>query len=97
MENAVNEAVIPVRMTEPMLGEALQRAERAGLSVGQWLISVAAERIRDEQVAARFFSRTPQQDDGQKLMDLLAETRNNPPNPGDELPDGFMPTWETRS
>jgi hypothetical protein len=85
MENIVNEAVIPVRMTEPMLGEALQQAERSGMSVEQWLISVAAERIRDEQVAARFFSRTPQHEDGQSLMDLLAKTRDNPPGPDDEL------------
>ncbi len=55
------------------------------MSVEDWFVSLAAERIRDREVTERFFSRVPQPDDGQKLLEILASTNDDPPMPGDEF------------
>jgi hypothetical protein len=87
----MSEAVIPVRMSDPLLGYASQQAQRNGVSLETWLLSVAAERIRDEQVAERFFRSVPRETAAHNLGELLDRSGNNPPEPGDELPEGYVP------
>ena len=88
----MSEAVIPVRMSDPLLGYASQQAQRNGVSLETWLLSVAAERIRDEQVAERFFRPVPPEIAARSIGELLDRAgNNNPPDPGDELPEGYVP------
>lgn len=88
----MNEAVIPVRMSDPLLSDALEQAERIGMSVEGWLLEVAAERVRDERVAERFFRAVPQEEAARSLGELLDRAgNNNSPDPGDELPEGYVP------
>jgi hypothetical protein len=79
------ETVIPVRLSGSLLQEASQDAERSGMSLESWLISLAADRMRDKHVTERFFSRAPQPTDGQRLLEILDSTNDHPPMPGDEF------------
>jgi hypothetical protein len=81
----MTEAVIPVRLSGPLLEEASQDASQSGQSLESWFVSLAAERMRDKQVTERFFSRVPQPTDGQRMLDILEKGGDNPPDPGDEL------------
>ena len=44
----MSDAVIPVHMPEPLLQDAAKQAQRAGVSVEDWLVSLAVESIRYE-------------------------------------------------
>jgi|HubBroStandDraft_5_1064220.scaffolds.fasta_scaffold721250_2 hypothetical protein len=81
----MTEAVIPVRLSGSLLQDVSQDADRSGLSLENWFVSLAVERMRDKQVTERFFSRTPQESDGRKLLEILDSTKDNPPIPGDEF------------
>jgi len=48
-------------------------------------LAFAADLTRDKVVTERFFSRTPQDSDGQAFMDILDSTHDHPPLIGDEL------------
>ena len=81
----MSDAVIPVHMPEPLFHDAARQAERAGVSLEDWLVSLAAENIRYEYVADRFFRHPPNPDAGKRMMEILNSTNDNPPFPGDEL------------
>jgi hypothetical protein len=81
----MSEAVIPVRLADPLLQDAAQEAARIGLSLEEWLRSLAADRVRSAYVTEKFFSRTPRPEDAAELMALLDQAPNRQPDPGDEI------------
>ena len=81
----MSDAVIPVHMPETLFHDAAKQAERVGVSVEDWLVSLAAENIRYEHAADRFFRHPPNPDAGKRMMEILNSTRDNPPMPGDEF------------
>jgi len=85
----MSESVISVRLSDSLLEDASQAAARTGLSLEEWLRSVAADRVRDTYVLEKYFSRTPQPGDGEELLALLDKAPDLPPVPGDELPEGW--------
>jgi hypothetical protein len=85
----MSEAVLSVRISDPLLSEASLQAARAGVSIEEWLLSVAAERVRDEQVAERFFGRTPDGAAGQTMLEILDSANDGLPMADDEVPAGY--------
>jgi len=85
----MSEVVLSVHISDPLLSEASLQATRAGVSIEEWLLSVAAERIRDEQVAGRFFVRTPDGSAGQTMLEILDSASDGPPMKDDEVPEGY--------
>lgn len=81
----MSEAVIPVHMPEPLFRDAARHAERTGVSVEDWLLSLAAESLRYEYVADRFFRHPANPDAGKVMLEILDSTNDHPPMPGDEL------------
>ena len=81
----MSEAVLAVRISDPLLSEAALQAKRAGVSVEEWLVSIAAERVRDEQVSERFFSRANEESAGRTMLELLDSAKDGPPMQGDEI------------
>jgi hypothetical protein len=79
------EAVIPVHLAGSWLEQVSQDAARAGVSLERWFVSLAAKRVRDQQVAERFFSRALQESDGQTMLEILDSANDHPPMQGDEL------------
>jgi hypothetical protein len=81
----MSQAVIPVHMPEPLFHDAARQAQRAGISVEDWLISLAAENVRYEYVADRFFPHPANPDAGKVMLEVLDSTNDHPPLPGDEI------------
>jgi hypothetical protein len=81
----MSDAVIPVRMPETLFHDAARQAERVGVSVEEWLVSLVAESVRYEHVADCFFRRPANPDAGKVMLDILDSTHDHPPLPGDEL------------
>jgi hypothetical protein len=83
----MSDAVIPVHMPETLFHAAAEQAQRVGVSVEEWLVSLAAESIRYEFVADRFFRHPANPDAGKVMLEILDSTNVHPPLPGDELED----------
>jgi hypothetical protein len=81
----MSDAVIPVHMPEMLFQDAARQAQRAGVSVEDWLLSLAAESVRYECVAERFFRHPANPDAGKVMLEILDSTNDHPPLPGDEL------------
>ena len=80
----MSEAVIPVHLSGPLLQGAADQAARNGISLEDWLRSLAAERVRDAYVTEKYFSRSPQPDDAAEMVAIL-DRANGKPIAGDEL------------
>ncbi len=81
----MTETVIPVPIPGTLLEDFAQQAAQSGVSLGNWLVSVAEERVRDQRVSERFFQRRPQESDGKSLLSILDSANHGHPVPGDEL------------
>lgn len=87
-------AVIPIHLSEPLFNEATAQAHKRGQSIEDWLQTVAEERIREEQASEKFFDRAAKltsEEARKALSEVLAQVPDNPPMPGDELPEGWSP------
>lgn len=81
---------IPV--SEELYRELTQRAEETGVSPQDWAASVLEARIRIERETDRFFDARAARASSLTLGELLDRAgNNNPPDPGDELPEGYVP------
>jgi len=81
----MSEAVIPVHLSGSLLQAASDQALRNGVSLEDWLLSVAADRVRDAYITEKYFSRKPQPGDAAEILAILDKAPNVPPMPGDEL------------
>lgn len=87
--NAVNQIIhLPVSLQR----EASRLAMRDGISLDQWVSMAVAQKIGSIETAAQFFQRRSQ---GAPTVDdalaVLNSGPDNPPEPGDELPNGYVP------
>ena len=84
----MSEAVVAVHMPDSLLQSASAEANRRGVSVEEWLLKIAEERVLLEQRSERFFrlaaQRTPEEN-CRTLRELLDKAPDGPPMPGDEL------------
>ncbi len=74
-----------IQMPETLFRDVSRQAERIGISVEDWLLSLAAESIRYEYVADRFFRHPANPSAGKVMLEVLDSTNDHPPLPGDEL------------
>ncbi len=81
----MSEAVIPVHLSGSLLQAASDQAARNGLSLEDWLRTLAAHSVRDAYVTDKYFSRAPEPGDEAELLAILDKAGNNAPDPGDEL------------
>ncbi len=81
----MSDAVIQLHLPDTLLRDAGRQAERFGVSVEDWLLSLAEENIRYEHAADRFFRHAPNPDAVRTMLEVLSSTKDNPPMPGDEL------------
>ena len=81
----MSEAVVPIHMSEALFQDAARQAQRAGVTLEDWLVSLAAESVRHEYVANRFFHQPANANAGQVMLEVLDSANDHPPMPGDEL------------
>jgi hypothetical protein len=81
----VSDALIPVHIPEVLFHDVARQAERMGLSVEDWLVSLATENLRYEHVADRFFRRGMEGDPRKVMVDILNATDDHLPMPEDRI------------
>jgi hypothetical protein len=75
---------------ESLLNRAEELAREDGVSLDIWITSALAQKIGAVETAEEFFKRRAAGADG-NLKRYLDMVPNVPPDPGDELPEGWTP------
>jgi hypothetical protein len=79
-----------LEIPESLLKRAEELAREDGVSLDIWVTSALAQKIGVVETAAEFFKRrgTPADKGLQHYLDMIPDA---PPDPGDELPEGWTP------
>ncbi len=84
-------APVAVHLPASLEKEAARLAEEDGVSLSHWVSLAVAQKIGAVETAAGFFRRRSQGacslDDALAILDSGPD---NPPDPGDELPEGYI-------
>jgi hypothetical protein len=73
--------------------EAARLAQEDGVSLSHWVSLAVAQKIGAVETAAEFFRRRSQGSGAiEDAIAILDSGPDNPPLPGDELPEGYTPT-----
>jgi hypothetical protein len=81
----MNNAVIPVELSEPSMQDAAELAEKNGMSVSSWISLTVEEHLRNERMTAEFYRRRAVGGSGKDLLAILDQAPDRVPDPGDEL------------
>jgi len=78
-------ASYPLRLPQSLKNAIAQAAARDGISINQFIILAAAEKIAALDTM-RFFEERTNRADLARFRQILDRTGGEPPQPGDELP-----------
>ena len=78
-----------LQIPESLLKRAEELAQENGVSLDIWVTSALAQKIGVVETAADFFNRRGS--NAAKGLHYLAMVPDVPPDPGDELPEGWTP------
>lgn len=85
-------STFPFRMPEDLKAVAAAQAERAGVSLNQYLLSIVATHAGSQAEAERYFATRAARSSPARALDILARAgQGQPPEPGDELPPDLAP------
>ena len=80
-------STFPFRMPEDFKAAVAAQAERAGVSLNQYLLSIVATHAGSQAEAERYFAARAARSSPAQALDILARAgQGNSPEPGDELP-----------
>ncbi len=79
-----------LEIPESLLKRAEELAREDGVSLDIWVTSALAQKIGAVETAEEFFKRRAA-NGGEALKHLLDMVPDAPPDPGDELPEGWKP------
>ena len=80
-------STFPFRMPEDFKAAVAAQAERAGVSLNQYLLSIVATHAGSQAEAERYFAARAARSSPARALDILARAgQGNSPEPGDELP-----------
>lgn len=79
----------PLKLPASIKAAAARLAKEDGVSLNQWIATAVAQKVGAAETAAEFFKRRATGRSLDELDDILARVPNRPPEPGDELPEGW--------
>lgn len=80
-------STFPFRMPDDLKAAAAAQAERAGVSMNQYLLSIVARQVGAQAEAERYFAARAARAVPGRAKEILARAGlGQPPEPGDELP-----------
>ena len=80
------------RMPEDLKGAVAAQAERAGVSLNQYLLSIVATHAGSQAEAERYFAARAARSNPARALEILARAgQGQPPEAGDELPPDLAP------
>ena len=85
-------STFPFRMPEDLKAAITAQAERAGVSLNQYLLSIVAAHAGSQAETERYFAARAARSSPGRALEILARAgHGNPPEPGDELPPDLTP------
>ena len=88
----MSKATYPLKLPASIKAAAARLAKEDGVSLNQWIATAVAQKIGVVETAAAFFARRADGHTGGGLGAILDKVPDRPPEAGDELPEGWMPT-----
>ena len=80
-------STFPFRIPEDLKAAVAAQAERAGVSLNQYLLSIVATHAGSQAEAERYFTARAARSTPARALDILARAGHGQlPEPGDELP-----------
>lgn len=83
----MSKATYPLKLPTSIKSAAARLAKEDGVSLNQWITAAVAQKVGAVETAAEFFQRRAENAKPGDLHTILARIPNNPPDPGDELPE----------
>lgn len=94
----MNRLTYPLKLPTSIKDAAARLAREDGVSLNQWIASAVAYKVGAVETAAEFFKRRDAGHSLDELKSILDKVPDNPPEPGDELPEGWIaPAWLNKS
>jgi hypothetical protein len=81
-----------VSLPEPIVRAAEVQAQLNGVSLEEWVTRALTEHLDTTGGAQEYFRRRAVGASGDALRRALNAVPNRPPDPGDELPEGYKPS-----
>ena len=81
----MRDVIESVQLPAELQSQAARFAEMEGVSLEQWVLEAIANKVK----TAAFFHDHSQRASGRSLGEILESVPDNPPMPGDELPEGW--------
>jgi hypothetical protein len=86
----MSKATYPLKLPLSIKEAAARLAKQDGVSLNQWITAAVAQKVGAVETAQAFFERRAAGAQPSDLKAFLAQTPDRPPEPGDELPDGYI-------
>ncbi len=77
--------------------EALRLAGEDGVTLDHWVSLAVAQKIGSVETAAEFFRKRARDVSSDRMLEILSKAGNEPPLPGDELPDDLRDKFAKHS
>ena len=87
----MSKATYPLKLPNSIKAAAARLAKEDGVSLNQWIATAVAQKVGAVDTAAEFFKRRANGRTGEGLGRILDTVPDRPPEPGDELPEGWTP------
>ena len=87
----MSKATYPLKLPASIKNAAARLAKEDGVSLNQWISAAVAQKVGAVETAEAFFKRRASGYTAQDMALVMAQLRDAPPEPGDELPSGWAP------
>ena len=87
----MSKATYPLKLPASIKQAAARLAKEDGVSLNQWIATAVAQKVGAVETAAEFFRERARGRMGEGLGRILDKVPDRPPEPGDELPEGWAP------
>ena len=87
----MSKATYPLKLPTSIKTAAARLAKEDGVSLNQWIATAVAQKVGAVETAAEFFKRRAAGHSLDEFDDILARVPDRPPEPGDDLPEGWAP------
>ncbi len=87
----MSKATYPLKLPTSIKAAATRLAKEDGVSLNQWIAAAVAQKVGTVETAAEFFRHRARDGSADGLGRILDKVPSRPPEPGDELPEGWTP------
>lgn len=87
----MSETVFSIRLNPSLLRVAAKQASLSGESLEDWLAAIILKHIAEMHSSDRLVPSDIECAQADSMAELLDRGGDNPPDPGDELPEGYVP------